>query len=435
MKVYNHKAVKSLTLFSIPIILGQIGVMLISAGDMYVAAAHSTLSVGAIGVATGVFNPVFLFGIGLMMGLSPALAIERGTGKNIEQHFLSSIVFAILAGIFLCGVMLVVNEFVPMMGIESEMVPFIQRYNKIIAWSFPLAFVFQAVKEFLQSFEDVFFANLISIVAVFVNLGLNYFFVFGVENISGMGFDGLAYASFSIRVFLMLTILIYARKYFKNSKVDFEFIKRTFKFSLPIASMFFIEVLAFCVVAILAGGMGVGVSAANSIITNIASITFMVPLSISSAVSVKVGAKFGEGNNQGVKDYAFSSLFMSSAFMVFSALIYIFFPEFLMRLVTSDPYVVEIGVGLLFIVAIFQIVDGLQITLGGILRGLAMTKEPFISILVGYWALGIPFGVYLAFNRSMNAQGLWIGLAVSLTIVALFLGLIFRKRLVSLQSQ
>jgi len=106
-----------------------------------------------------------------------------------------------------------------------------------------------------------------------------------------------------------------------------------------------------------------------------------------------------------------------------------------MRLVTSDPYVVEIGVGLLFIVAIFQIVDGLQITLGGILRGLAMTKEPFISILVGYWALGIPFGVYLAFNRSMNAQGLWIGLAVSLTIVALFLGLIFRKRLVSLQSQ
>jgi MATE family multidrug resistance protein len=435
MNVYNHKAVKSLTLFSIPIILGQIGVMLISAGDMYVAAAHSTLSVGAIGVATGVFNPVFLFGIGLMMGLSPALAIERGSGKNIEQHFLSSIVFAILAGIVLCGVMLVVNEFVPMMGIESEMVPFIQRYNKVIAWSFPLAFVFQAVKEFLQSFEDVFFANLISIVAVFVNLGLNYFFVFGVENFSGMGFDGLAFASFSIRIFLVVTILIYARKYFKNSKVDFEFIKRTFKFSLPIASMFFIEVLAFCVVAILAGGMGVGVSAANSIITNIASITFMVPLSISSAVSVKVGAKYGEGDNQGVKDYAFSSLFMSSAFMIFSAIIYVLYPEFLMRLVTSDPYVVEIGVGLLFIVAIFQIVDGLQITLGGILRGLAMTKEPFITILVGYWALGIPFGVYLAFKESMNAQGLWIGLAVSLAVVALFLSLIFRKRLASLQSQ
>ncbi len=431
----NFKAVKSLTYFSIPIIFGQIGVMLISAGDMYVAAAHSTLSVGAIGVATGVFNPVFLFGIGLMMGLSPALAIERGTGKNIEQHFSSAIVFALLAGIVLCGVMLLVNEFVPMMGIEPEMIPFIQKYNKVIAWSFPLAFVFQAVKEFLQSFEDVFFANLISIVAVFVNLGLNYFFVFGLDNFRGFGFDGLAYASFSIRVFLMLTLLVYARKYFKNSRIDFEFIKRTFKFSLPIASMFFIEVLAFCVVAILAGGMGVGVSAANSIITNVASITFMVPLSISSAVSVKVGAKFGEGDNRGVKDYAFSSLFMSTLFMVFSATLYVLFPESLMRLVTDDPYVVEIGVGILFIVAIFQIADGLQITLGGILRGLAMTKEPFISILVGYWVLGIPFGVYLAFEKSMNAQGLWIGLAVSLTIVALFMGLIFRKRLVSLQSQ
>ena len=428
-KFFKWSSIKELTAFSIPIIFGQIGIMLISVGDMFVASAHSTLSVGAIGVATGVFNPVFLFGIGLMMGLSPSLAIARGKGEDVRKHFFSSIVYASLVGITLSIIMIIVNKFVPYMGIDSEMTDLVMSYNNIIIWSFPFAFIFQAIKEFLQSFEDVFFANFISIVAVFVNIGLNYFFIFGYKSFEGYGFDGLAYASFGIRVFLAIALLIYAKKYAGMGKLSFPFMKETLKFSLPIALMFFVEVSAFCLVGILSGGMGVAVSAANTIITNVASITFMVPLSISSAVSVKVGACFGEKNFKGIRDFAFSSLFMTLAFMVVSASFFVLFPTQIMHLVTDDPLVTKIGISILAVVALFQLSDGIQITLSGILRGLSMTTEPFLCILVGYWVLGLPIGIYLAFSQNMQALGLWIGLAISLTLVAIFLGILFRKRL------
>ncbi len=435
IRVFKLHSIKELTQFSIPIILGQLGIMLISAGDMYVASSHSTLSVGAIGVATGFFNPIFLFGVGLMSGISPALAIRRGEGKNVEKQFLNSIIFATIAGFLLTFLTLGFNFFIPYLGIDKEMLEYVQRYIAVVAWSFPFAYIAQAVKEFLQSFEDVFFANLISILAVFVNLALNYLLVFGVNDFAGLGFDGLAIASVAIRVLLAIASIIYSLKYIKRSKVCFKDISYMFKFSLPIASMFFIEVLAFCLVSVLVGGMGVVLSATNTLILTVASVTFMIPLSISSAVGVKVGASFGEKNIQGVRDYAFSAIFMSTCFMSLSALTYILFPELIMNFLSSDPLVIKAGVSILIVVALFQLADGLQITLNGILRGLAMTKEPFMGILAGYWLCGVPFGIYLAYFQDMQAKGLWIGLAVSLTLVALFLGILFKKKLQTLKWQ
>jgi MATE family multidrug resistance protein len=434
-KIYlTKKVLKDLFLFSLPIIFGQMGVMLISAGDMYVASAHSTLSVASIGVATGVFNPVFLFGIGLMMGISPSMAIKRGKGEDTHKYLKSAIVYSLLVGLALTIIMLIVNQFVPYFGIEKEMVKPVQRYIEIIAWSFPFGLVFQAIKEFLQSFEKVFMTNFIALVAVVVNLGFNYIFVFGMFGTTAFGYDGLAYASFAIRIFLAMVLLILTRKYLSWGKVDFNFIKSTFKFSLPIASMFFIEVLAFCVVSILIGGMGVATAAANNILLNVASITFMIPLSISNAVSVKIGARFGEKDLDGIKKYSYAAIFISTVFMIITASLYILFPEQIMKFVTQDPEVISIGVSLLFIVAMFQLVDGLQITLAGILRGMELTKESFIAVLTGYWLLGIPFGLVLAFKFGFDARGLWIGLATSLAMVAIALSFVFLKELKRLST-
>lgn len=425
----SRKAIKELFLFSLPIVLGQVGVMLITFGDIFVATKHSTLSVASIGVATGVFNPILLLGVGLMMGVSPSMAIRRGRGEDTHKYLKSSLVYAVGVGIILSSIMFLVNNFVPYMGIEEEMVKPIQRYIYITTWSFPFMYIFQVIKEFLQSFEKVFLPNLISVIGVFVNLGLNYLLVFGYNGHFEYGYDGLAYASFSIRVILALSLLFIARKYLKLGTIDFDFIKSTFKYSLPIACMFFVEVLAFCVVSILAGGMGIEISAANNIVMNMGSITFMIPLSISSAVSVKVGAKFGEKDLKGIKEFAYAALILSLSFMCFSASCFVFLPEFLMKLVTVDEKVIAIGVSLFVIVSLFQLVDGAQVTLSGILRGLEKTKESFIAAFAGYWLLGIPFGILLAYKFDLQASGLWIGLASSLSLVALSLSVIFVKEL------
>ena len=128
------KAVKSLIILAGPIIIGQLGQMLITAGDVYVASMYSTESVAAIGVASGVINPFFLFGIGLMMGISPSLAIKRGRGTDDRRGLSSIIVYSTIWGVLITLATLLANEFVPYIGFRAEIIPSKQRYLYKVVW-------------------------------------------------------------------------------------------------------------------------------------------------------------------------------------------------------------------------------------------------------------------------------------------------------------
>jgi MATE family multidrug resistance protein len=417
-----NTATKQLLFLSFPMVLGQIGQMLIGAGDVYMASLYSTKTVASIGVANGVINPIFLFGIGLMMGVSPSLATSRGEGNNDRNTLSSIITYAALVGIALTLLTLLVGEFlVPHMGFDPIMIPSMQDYIRVVSWSLPFAIIFQAIKEYLQAYEEVFIPNLLSIIAVALNLIVNYILIFGYGDYEGVGEIGLAYASLFIRVLLFFAILAYVLSKEKIYKVSRALIANIFKFSLPIAFMFFIEVLAFCTVTILSGKLGIVQAAANNIIMTIASIAFMVPLSVSSAVAIKVGHSFGKKNYELIKMYSLSSVAIILCFVGFSASTFFFIPEQILAFTTSDQEVIVLGVKILFVVAFFQIVDSLQVIFSGILRGLNNTTVSSILVFIGYWVIGIPIGVYLGFYSGQGAYGLWIGLAISLTMTALFL--------------
>jgi MATE family multidrug resistance protein len=409
--------------------MGQLGQMLIGAGDVYIASRFSTDSVAAIGIANGVINPVFLFGVGLTMGISPSLSILRGAKRNSHQSLFTVTVYGLICGLCMTLLSLIINQFVPYMGFDQTILPSIQKYIAIVSWSFPFALAFQAIREYLQSKENVFIPNLFSIIAVVVNLFLNYILVFGYGSFQGLGEIGLALASVSIRIILYFCILFYAF----DKTTSFSFSKKLtlqiFKFSLPVAFMFFLEVLAFCTVTILSGTIGVVDAASNNIIMTIASLAFMIPLSISSAVAVKVGHAYGGKNFKHIKLYSLASMVVTSIFILISASSFFLFPDAIMNFMSKDSAVIAHGVNLLFIVAIFQISDGMQVVIAGILRGLKFTKVPFIMILISYWIIGIPFGYYLAFYQDQGVMGLWIGLAISLSLCAAFLGLFTKVKL------
>ena len=418
-----------------PIILGQLGQMLITAGDVYVAGLYSTNSVAAIGVAGGIINPFLLFGIGLMMGISPFMAYLRGKGQNVENQLSSVLFYSFSIGIFFSLLMFFTSDYVELFGVVEELVKPIRTYIKIVAWSFPFAILFQAVKEFLQAKEKVMVPNIISISSVFINVGLNFVLVFGFAGVGGIGEIGLAYASLSIRVLMLICILVYLIKSHVLEKVSIKIVTDLFKFNFPIGFLFFIEVLAFCTVTVLSGKFGVIDAAANNLIITFASISFMVPLSLASASSVKVGHSYGEQNLEKVNGYIKASLSLGGLYILFSMSMFLLFPKYLLAVSTNDPAVIELGVKLFFIVALFQVADVLQVILTGILRGLGVTKLPSFLVFLGYWLIGIPTGSYLAFNLDMRTQGLWWGLATALTVGSLFLfGLFFIKYLPKLKD-
>ena len=424
-------ATKKLIYFSFPIIIGQLGQMLIAAGDVYVASMHSTESVASIGVAGGVLNPIFLFGIGLMMGISPAMAISRGEGSDTKNNLFSIIGYSLLYGLLLSFIMIIINKFVPYFGFDEKLVKPIQDYIDIVLWSIPFALLFQGIKEYLQAYDKVMLPNILSMVGVVLNLGINYVLCFGYRDFDGLGTIGLAYASFLIRFILAVVILAMVFKKIDFSQFSFSFITKTFKFSVPIAFMFFLEVLAFCTVTILSGKLGIVEAAANNIIMTIASIAFMIPLSMSSAIATKVGHALGAKNYIELRIYTRASIYMVGTFVLLSASFFYLFPVQIMAVVSKDPAVIKLGVSLLFIVMIFQFFDGFQVLLTGILRGLKSTRVSSILVFVGYWVIGIPTGVLLGFNTPLGAKGLWIGLAISLGIVAfaltIYTSTIFKK--------
>lgn len=421
--------IKDVFILSLPIILGQLGQQLIVAGDVYVAAQFSTKATATIGVANGFLNPIFLFGIGMTMGVSPSFAYLRGQGEKLEDKAGSIFVYSLALGLFVTLVMLVLNRFIPIFGVDSSIVPGIQEYISIVAWSLPFALIFGGLKEFLQSFEDVIIPNAISLIAVGLNVIVNFILVFGALNFQGLGEIGLAYASLAVRVLLCLAMMLYTFKKFRFGKIDWSAIYVLVKFSLPIAFMFFLEVLAFCTVTILSGKLGVVPAATNNIIMTIASVSFMIPLSLSSAAAVKVGHSFGAHKILDVKNYIKAILVMVLGFCFFSIIAFGFFPETIMGAVTEDQSVFELGVSLLFIVALFQIVDAFQVSMSGILRGLGETKFPSMMVFVGYWIIGLPLGYYLTFNLERGTSGLWVGLAVALTVVALSLGIFTNNKM------
>jgi len=412
------KTVKDLFSLAFPIILGQLGQMLIGAGDVFVATLYSTTTVAAIGVATGFLNPIFLFGIGLMMGVSPVIAAKIGRGEDMRRSLSSVLSIAFGVGILLSLIMIGVSEFlVDFAGIEPELVTPVKEYISIVAWSFPFALVFQAGKEYLQAFEDVMAPNLLALAAVVLNIGLNYFLVFGVGGFEGIGGIGLAIASFLIRLILCLALLGLLLKE-KWGRINWALSKDILRLGLPTAGMFFLEVLAFCAVSVLSGKIDVVSAATNNIILVLASLTFMIPLSISSAVAVRVGNAYGSKNYELLEANAKAALFISLCFTVCSASMFYLFPAAIMRLTSDDSSVINLGIQVLFIVALFQIVDGAQVTFAGILRGVEKALQTSIMVFVGYWLIGIPLGAWLAFEKKWGVMGLWTGLATSLSILA-----------------
>jgi len=402
--------------------------MLIGAGDVYIASMYSTSCVASIGVANSFINPILLFGVGLMMGISPSLSIKRGEGESDENRLSSIIFYGLIIGVVLSFITLIWNQLLPYFGLEESLVKPVMNYNKVVAWSFPFVTIFQSMKEYLQARENVFFANLVAILAVGANLALNYIFVFGFGEQVGVGEIGLAYASVSIRFLTFISLLIYLLKIEEKSKIDLSFCKSVFWFSLPIAFMFFLEVTAFCLVGVLGGRLSVVDAATHNIVLTMSSVAFMVPLALSSAVAVKVGHAFGAKEIAKVKESISAAFVIISSYVTFSSFVFFFFATQLMIFSSSDEEVIKLGSTILFIVAIFQIVDGFQVVLNGILRGLEKVRIPALFVLIGFWLLGIPLGVYLTFYQGYGISGLWIGLAVALFIMALCLAVyLFRS--------
>jgi MATE family multidrug resistance protein len=207
---------------------------------------------------------------------------------------------------------------------------------------------------------------------------------------------------------------------------DWPRLRELWRLGLPIAVTLVFEVSIFNAAVFLMGLVGPNALAAHAIAIQIASLTFMVPLGFSQAVTVRVGRAFGAGDREGIRRAGWTAYAMGVGFMAVCACVMLLAPRFLIGafLDLSSPEnapVVSLAVTFLTFAALFQIVDGAQAVGAGMLRGLHDTRVPMIFAAVGYWGVGLPLGVVLGFPLGLAGAGIWTGLAAGLAAVALLM--------------
>ena len=424
-----------LLIFSLPIIFGNIGQIFVGTTEIYISGQYSTQILAAIGIAQGLTGPFFMIGLGMLFGISPLLAIKRGENKKPEDFFKTCLLYSLIVCAVVVPLLQVSILLFPFIGFEKELVSPIQEYAFYFSFSLIPAFFYQGIREYLQSMEKVFVANVLSFLTAFLNLGLGYLFVFGKGPFPEMGILGLALSINLIRLFTLIGVLIPCLPLFKGpSKIDWTFMKETFRLSIPLGLNVFLEVCAFCLVTVLIGVMGKVESAAHNIVLTVATITFMVPLGISNATSVKVAEAFGQGSIKNIKSYSWMAIFMATGIMGVSGLCLFFFSQEIFSIFSEDKKIFKFASIIFMVAAFFQLADGFQVALNGILRGLKMTKECMIVTLISHWFIGLPLGCLLGFHYKWGPSGLWIGLATSLFTVGLLLFIIFLKKMRELSS-
>ena len=414
---------------SVPLIVGNLGQMMIGATDVFIAAKHSTNTLAAISIANSIIFCILVVGIGLMSAISIVLSNYRGNRKPTKKFLITVLNYSIILAVIFCGVCLLMVPLIPKMGFEPHLVPMIQEYVFICSFSLFGMYLYQCLKEFLLAYEIVNFPNLILVLALIFNFVLAYCLVFGVGPINGLGVIGLAIAAFVVRTFMGLILLAYCAGMVRlKNPFDKNLVKQLIKVGYPIGLAMLLEFLGFNLITILVGKESGILAATHNIAVTITSSAYMIPMSISAAIAIKVGYYNGAKIFSEIKRYSMSGTIMSVLFMAFCSIMLIIMPDKIFKIFTSDIQMIAIGLPILHIAAYYLMFDGLQVSLSGILKGLKMTKVASASLISGYWLFGLPFGYILAYHYKMSLKGFWIGLAVSfLAISSLFLFVIYKK--------
>jgi len=410
--------IKELLTIAAPIIMGNLGFILIGVGDVVVAGRHSTDTFAAISIATAIVNCIVTFGIGLISSISPLLSNYRGEKKPVKRYFYPSIRFAMVLGVIMCALVLAAMPVIPYLGFEEKLLKPIQQYMFVSAFSVFGAYLHACLKEFLQAFEIVVFPNIVTVICVFLNVALNILFAFGYGVIPEMGALGLAIASFIVRYVMGFALLIYC---FANMNLnnfhEKGYYKALLKIGMPISMAVFVEFVAFNSIAIFMGRISGIWAAAQNLVCSLTTISFMIPFAISNAIAIKVGFANGAKEIEDLKKYALTGTFMSIGFMACSAIIFTSFPQAIAGLFTVDKELVKIAIPVMYILSIFQIFDGLQISLSGICKGVKQTNIVLLANFIAYWCISIPLGYILAFKYNLMLNGFWYGLVASAIVL------------------
>lgn len=421
-----------------PLIATNITYVLVNTTDVLLLGHVGPRALAASAIGAGIVIATMLIGIGLLTACTPLIAEERGRKKHsvreVRRTVRQGLWIALLFSMPACFGLWFTGDAMRGAGQAAQLSADVETYVHALEWQLPAVFIMNVFRNFMAALERPLWSMIISMAAVLANGLINWALIFGHLGAPRLGLWGAGIGTTLVSL-LVLAAMVAAvsllrpfRRYHlfgRFWRVDWQRFRDIWRIGLPIALQMGFEASVFAFAVFLMGYFGAASVAAHAIALQIASMTFMVPMGVAQAATVRVGLGYGSGDAASITRAGKAAYLLGVGFMTFTALILALFPSQLASLFLEpsreNMAVMALAVPFIRMAALFQIADGAQVVGAGLLRGLQDTRMPMLFAGIGYWGIGIGFGAWLAFRQGWGGLGIWMGLATGLGIVALLM--------------
>jgi MATE family multidrug resistance protein len=427
-----------------PLVVAQLAQSALFTTDIIMLGWLGSKYVAAGALANALFICVQLFGIGIVGAVAPmvAQAIGARDRRSVRRTVRAGLWLAVLLFVPLLAFSWNIGTIYRWIGQDPELVVLAETFVRAAVFLLLPAFLFIALRSFLSAHGATRVILLITLAGVVVNALANYALVFGNWGFPRLEMVGSAISTTTVNVVMLALAIVYvqSRRRFRRYHIfhnlltpDWDRLGALFRLGFPIGAMSLAEVALFTTASLLQGWLGEAELAAHAVALTIASLSFMVPLGLSQAATVRVGISFGERNPVGVRHAGWAAFVMTIAFMSLTAVLFFTFPHqivslFLNASAAENAKPLALAASFLVVAGLFQLFDGTQVTMGAALRGLSDTNMPLVIAFVGYWFVGFPVAYICGFPLGLRGVGVWIGLMAGLAAVAAALTIRFAMR-------
>ncbi len=418
---------------AVPLVAGQVSQMLMGVVDTVMIGQLGVVPLAAATLAMTLVHIPLIAGIGVLVSVSIRVSQARGSGDvagargAVRNGLYLSFLFG---GLALVGGF-VTQPFLGMLGQDAAVAEAARGYYLIVMASLAPGLACMVFKNFADAMNRPWGAFWILLGGVGLNVFLNWVLIYGNLGAPAMGLEGAGWATLIARAVDVVALLGWTARWGNFGEwvprrwlrwPDWVVMRSLLRVGLPTSVQLLAEVGAFVAATVMIGWISAEALAAHQVAITCAATTFMVPLGISMALTVRVGEAWGADERARLKPIVTGGLVMGAGVMVLSAVTFLLAGSVIAGWFIQDSAVIGIAANLLVLAGIFQVSDGIQITAAGCLRGMNDVRIPAWIALAAYWVVALPLGAALAFGLGMGAVGIWLGLTVGLAIAAVWMG-------------
>lgn len=420
-----------------PIILGQLGVILMGVADTIMVGRLGSDVLASANQANNIFFMVSGITFGVLFSVSTLVSIKVGEGRASDSFitYRAGLAAAIILFAFQFTVLEIIASNFQWLGQTEPVNQMAPGFLRIINFSILPMLLIITARQFTDGLGHTMVAMFITIGGLLMNIFLNYLLIYGNWGFPKLGLNGAGWATLISRILMALSALWYIRyapavaKYRPMKMPSWEAIKaelpEIWKIGLPIGLLTFAEWACFSISGIMVGWLDDNPQdntrlAAHAVALNVASVTYMVVSGIAIAGSIMVGNAYGEENKKKIKNVANAILWIIVVFEIINALIFILFNRQIADLYGVKPDVHKYVLPLLAMAAIFQLADGIQAGAMNLLRGIKDVNFASGISVLSYWVISLPLSYFLGIAMEGDVYGIWLGFTIGLFVAALF---------------